>query len=335
MWQTIGHVKPVNVLRRSLEQGRIAHAYLLAGPPQVGKMTLALDLAQALNCVEDEKPCGSCSQCSRISRGLHADVQVIGLKTDDSGDGRRRAAISIDQVREVQREASLKPYEGSYRVFIFDGAEQLSEEAVNCLLKTLEEPPQQVVLLLLTSNAGALLPTLVSRCQLLELRPVPSSIISQILEDGYKTEGATAQEIARLSQGRPGWAVTVASSPAALERLDERLGAIEEVVKGGHEVRFAYAANLATSFGRDRESARQELAVWLAWWRDVLLVKEGTPKFVTHLSRMKTLQAVADALTSAQIAQGISGVQETVDYLDRNVNPRLALEELMLTLARP
>ena len=334
MWRTIGQDRAIHILKRSLEMGRFPHAYLLSGAPHVGKMTLAIDLAQALNCLEDEKPCGECSQCSRIARGLHADVHVVGVDAGGSGEGRSRVAISIDQVRDVQRQASLKPFEGRHRVIIFDGAEHLSEGAANALLKTLEEPPDQVVLLLLASDDGALLPTLVSRCQLLRLRPVSRSLIVRELEGRHGVDGERADEVARLSRGRPGWAIDAATRPGALEHMNKTLGAIEGVVSGGVEARFSYAADLAASFGRDRDPVRQELALWLEWWRDVMLTREGDPGLVTHLSRMGAIQPLAEVLTTDQVARAINAVQEAESRLDRNVNPRLALEEMVLALPR-
>ena len=139
MWRTAGHDKAIKSLERALAEDRLAHSYLVTGRKRVGKTTLALDLARALNCLSDARPCGECGQCGRISSGLHPDVRLIGLETARSG--RLRTLISIDQVREVQRDASLLPYEGRSRVFIFESAEKLSEEAANSLLKTLEEPP--------------------------------------------------------------------------------------------------------------------------------------------------------------------------------------------------
>ena len=335
MWGTIGHDKAVGILQRSLDVGRISHAYLLAGPRQVGKGALALELAQALNCTAVEKPCGDCRQCSRIARGLHADVKIVGVESAGAGEGRGRLSISIDQVRDAQREASLKPYEGSYRVFIFDGAEQLSEEAANSLLKTLEEPPAQVVLVLLASDAGALLPTMVSRCQTLELRPVAASVIGQILQERYGADASSAGEVARLSEGRPGWAIEAVASEEVLQTLDNGLTTIEGLVRSGVEERFAYAADLASSMRRDREGGRQGLALWLAWWRDVLLVKEGAPGLATYGPRLETLESVAASLSSAQVAKAIQDIQKTMSHLDRNVNARLALEDLMLSLPRP
>ena len=335
MWQTIGHDKAVNVLSRSMDSGRLSHAYLLAGPRHVGKMTLAMDLAKALNCLEDDKPCGECGQCTRIDRRLHADVQVVGMEAGEPGEGPRRVTIGIDQVRDVQKEASLKPYEGRYRVFIFDEAERMSEDAANSLLKTLEEPPDQVVLVLLAPDAGALLPTLVSRCQVLELRPVPRALIAAELEAHHGVDGARADEIARLSGGRPGWAISAAAGPEILESLSEKLGSFQDIVQSGLEERFAYAASLASSMARNREAGRQELTSWLAWWRDVLLVNHGTPQFVTHLSDMERLKALAAGLSSAQVARAIGAIGETMEHLERNANPRLALESMMLEMPRP
>ena len=335
MWRTIGHDRALSVLRRGLSEGRLSHAYLLAGPRQVGKMTLAKELAQALNCTGEERPCGECNQCSRIARGLHADVQVVGVDSNAPGDGRSRVAISIEQVREVQREAALKPFEGRHRVFIFDGAEHLSEEAANSLLKTLEEPPDQVALVLLASDSGALVPTVVSRCQLLELRPVPRPLISRNLVSRHDADPARADEIARLSEGRPGWAFEAATDLALVAERSERLEAIEGTVEGGLEERFDYAANLAFSFARNRDLARQELALWLAWWRDVMLVKERAPNLVTHVSRIEILERWAAAFSSRQVAQAISTVLDTIDHLELNVNPRLALEEMVLAIPRP
>ena len=335
MWRTIGHDKAVGILQRSLEEGRVSHAYLMTGPRQVGKGTLALEMAQALNCTAVEKPCGDCRQCSRIARGLHADVKIVGVESAGAGEGRGRFSISIDQVRGVQREASLKPFEGSYRVFIFDGVEQLSEEAANSLLKTLEEPPAQVVLVLLASDASALLPTMVSRCQTLELRPVPASVICEFLQERNGADAASAVEVARLSEGRPGWAIEAVSGEEVLHKLDSGLATIEGLVRSGMEERFAYAADLASSMWRNREEGRQGLALWLAWWRDVLLVKEGAPGLAVYGSRLETLKSVAASLSSAQVAQALEDIQETMSHLERNVNPRLALEDLMLSLPRP
>ncbi len=331
-WRTIGHEKAVNSLRRGMQECRLSHAYLLVGPSNVGKMTLALDLARMVNCLENEKPCGECSQCRRIEEGFHADVRIVGLEPQKTGDGRSRVAIGIDQVRDIQRDASLKPYEGRHRVFVFDGAEHLSEEAANSLLKILEEPPEQVIIVLLASDSARLLPTILSRCQKLELKLLPTPILAHELESRYDVDSQKALEIARLSGGRPGWAFQAISQPDLLDSRVEKLSEIANTFNSGMEERFSYAARLASKFSQNRESARQELELCLEWWRDVMLIEEGVPDLVTNLSNMDVQQRMADSLTSAQVAGVIRAIQEAIDHLESNVNPRLALEGMMLAM---
>ena len=136
MWQVRGYDTLLRQIETSVREGRYAHAYLLVGPPQVGKHTLAVNMAQAVNCLSSNHiPCGECTQCLHIARGHHADVRIIEVQREEE-DGPSRKEIGIGDVREVQHQASLKPYEGKHRVFVFDGAEHMSEEAANALLKT-------------------------------------------------------------------------------------------------------------------------------------------------------------------------------------------------------
>ena len=196
-------------LEAGLISAQLAHAYLLVGPQHVGKMTLAVELAKALNCLEQaESPCGACIQCARIAAGNHADIRVVGVAQRDEGDP-SRTVIGIPEVREVLHQVSLKPYEGSQIVVIFNGVESLSDEAANALLKTLEEPPDQVTFLLLTSNDDALLSTIRSRCSLLSLLPVPQQQMVEALTDRETVEVERAAELARLSRGCYGWAYRV------------------------------------------------------------------------------------------------------------------------------
>lgn len=332
-WQTAGNEKATGALRRALSGGRLPHAILIAGPEHVGKMALAVDLAAALNCTGDEKPCGQCPGCSRTRRGLHTDVHVVGLG-EAAGGGRRRTLIGVDQVRDVQREAALAPFEGECKVVIFDGAELLSEEASNSLLKTLEEPPPGVYLLLLTSKPEALLPTVVSRCQAVDLKPVSPDDIADHLASRMAVDPDVAGRAARLSGGRPGWAIRAVEEPGLLEAVEEKVEEVEEVVRGSMATRFEHAARLGSATDRDRETGRRELEVWLAWWRDVMLVKEGVPQLAANLSRMDSLKPVAEMLTRQQIAGAIRAIRRTRRLIARNVNSRLALEVMMLDLPR-
>ncbi len=326
MWQVVGHEKAVGLLANSLKNRKLAHAYLLIGPPHVGKMTLALELAKALNCDDDGRPCGRCSQCRRIIEGKHADVQVLGL------DG--RAEIGIDHIRELQHAASLRPFEGRHRVFIIDGAEHLSHEAANCLLKVLEEPPPQVQLLLLAVNERLLLPTVLSRCQKLTLMPLPELCVEQALIERWGASQEQAKVLARLSSGCLGWAVAALKDEHILSQRVERLGVLIRLACGGREEHFTYAAQLASQFSRDRKAVREVLSLWISWWRDLLLVQGGCGPGIANVDQEAALYREAQAYSLREIKQFIQSLEHAMEQLDQNANPRLALEVLMLSMPK-
>ena len=332
VWQTAGHDKAVGALARSLDGGRLAHSYIFIGPSRVGKTTLALDFARAANCLADEtaRPCGDCRQCARVTAGLHPDVRVIGLETARSG--RLRSLISIDQAREVQREAGLLPYEGRYRVFIFESAEKLSGEAANALLKTLEEPPESVIIALLATHADSVLPTILSRCRRVDLRPVAAGAIADFLTARKGVDADSAREIAGMARGRVGWAVGAVEDPSAIDRVSETLDAIEAAIADSLSGRFEYAERLAGRFSGDREGVFGELDLWLGWWRDAMLTGQGKPELVSNVSRRETLDAAAARFSPETTAAAIRTIMRTAHLLERNVSPRLAAESMMLGL---
>ena len=149
MWTIYGQDHLLKLLEPGLRQGRQSHAYLLSGPPHVGKMALAINLSQSVNCIEGPGvPCGSCTQCTRIAQGRHADIRTLAPGKGEEA-WSARTVIGINEINEALRRVNLNPYEGSTSVVILDGAESMSDEAANALLKTLEEPPPQVLFLLL------------------------------------------------------------------------------------------------------------------------------------------------------------------------------------------
>lgn len=328
MWQVIGQPKAVALLQRSLETGSLSHAYLFVGPAHVGKMTLALNLAQALNCPQPEPPCGKCITCEKIIALKHADVQVIALR--EEGSEENRAKISVDRIEEMQHSASLPPFEGKYKVFIIDSAEYLSIWAANCLLKTLEEPVGKVVFILLTVDDKLLLPTIVSRCQRLELALTPANHIEAALLERWGVEPEKARLLSRLSHGCPGWAVSAARDDSLLQRRAELLDRLLDTVSAGIEERFAYASQLANQFSQNREAVYSGLELWLDWWRDLLLVKVGSTQSITNVDRQEALSDMAAELSLSEISAFVHSIQATGAHLRRNASPRLALEVLML-----
>ncbi|HET6477901.1 MAG TPA: DNA polymerase III subunit delta' C-terminal domain-containing protein [Dehalococcoidales bacterium] len=330
MWQVVGQDKSVKILQRGLERGTLAHAYMLAGPPHVGKMTVALNLAQALNCESPKPPCGQCQTCQKVVSGNHADVQIIGLT--QNGDAAGAKLISIDQVRDMQHSASLPPFEGKCKVFIIEGAELLSVEAANCLLKTLEEPTDKVVFLLLTTNEKLLPATVVSRCQRLELTPLPSPQMEEALQKRWGIEPQLAKLLSRLSKGCLGWAVTAASDDRILPERAERLEHLYEVIRADTEARFSYAAQLAAQFAQNKAAVQEILDLWRDWWRDLLLVKTGCSDYVAGTDQSNMLNYMAEHYTMEQIRCCLGSIMAAERQLRQNANPRLVLEVLMLDM---
>jgi DNA polymerase-3 subunit delta' len=330
MWQVIGQGRAVSLLQQSLKAGKLAHAYLLVGPPHVGKMTLAVLLAQALNCEADEKPCLVCDSCKKIAAGTHADVRVIGIAPNE--EEVEAKLIGIDQIKDMQHSASLPPFEGRHKVFIIDGAELLSTDAANCLLKTLEEPEVKVTFVLLTTNDRLVLPTVVSRCQRLELPPLSIIEASRELAEKRGVAAERARLLAGLSHGCPGWAIAAAGDGYVLERRNGEIDQIISVIRADYEDRFDYAGRLAARFAQNRGEIYETLDRWRDYWRDILLIKLGRPEAVVNIDRQNELTRMAAGYRLAQIKESIEGIGRTAEQLRQNANARLALEVLMLDI---
>ncbi|HWQ13385.1 MAG TPA: DNA polymerase III subunit delta' [Roseiflexaceae bacterium] len=339
-WGIVGHEWAVDFLRRSIAGGRAAHAYLLSGPQGVGKSLLAQRLAQALNCeAGDAGPCLACRACRRIERGNHPDVRSAGMETQGAGlkpeEAARQKELKIDTVREWLRDVSLRPYEGRRRVFILHDAERLSEAASNAMLKTLEEPPPYATLVLVAHTAGDLLPTVVSRCQPLKLRPVPRPQVAAALRERRDLAPGDAELIAAWSGGRVGWALRVVDAPEELEARQSQLDTLAALAALSRADAFRWAEERAKEYrGGEQAAVFAALELWQSWWRDVLLTAAGCPEAVTHVDRREELQRAAARYTLADIHALLVRIGLATRQLRENVNPQLALENVLLHLPR-
>jgi DNA polymerase-3 subunit delta' len=319
--QVVGHDWAVELLQRQYQASRVPHALLLSGPPGVGKRTLARFFAQYLNCQAAAKPCEQCLSCRKIGKGSHPDVHLL---VDETG------AIKIDEIRGLQRELSLSPYEGIYRVAILGNFERATSSAANALLKTLEEPAPQVVLLLTTLDAGALLPTIVSRCQGLVLRPLPLREVAGALQSRWQASPAQAELLAQLSAGRLGWAVRALTDPSLLERRETCLQDLLDLLVMHRMERLAYAQTLS----RNQAILKETMLVWLTIWRDLLLLLSGGQTKILNLDWQERLQPIAAQATLTQARQMVDKLREALLNLDYNVNSRLNLEVVLLKMPR-
>ena len=248
----------------------------------------------------------------------------------NSGDTKSRVEISIDDIRGLQHNASLPPFEGKCKVFIIDGAEYLSSEAANCLLKTIEEPPPKVMIILLTAEELRLLPTVVSRCQRIELKPLPNEETEKTLIESHGVDSDRARLLARLSQGCFGWALRVSFEDSYLEQRNQKLSEMFSLLGASWEERFNYAAKL----GNDRKSAEEMIKLWLAWWRDVMLTECGCEHAITNVDYTSILERWAQVLSLLEIKDFINRLQQALNQIAINANLRLVFEILMLNMPR-
>ncbi len=322
-WGIIGHEWAVHLLRQALEEGELSHAYLFTGPSGIGKGTLARALAAALLCQGDPRPCRECRSCHLVATGNHPDLFWV---QPESEAGR----LKVEQVRELQRHLSLTPNMATHRVAILDRFDQATPSAANALLKTLEEPPEFVILILLAPDTDSLLPTIVSRCQVVPLRPIPVPQIAAALQTHWGVEAETARLLAHLSGGRLGWAVRAATEPGLLRRRQQRIEEMVALLQAPLTDRFRYAAELA----RDPEAAQEALDLWAGWWRDILLLTGGAGEnrgesLLTNLDQRARLEQMATRFTPAQAVAHIQAIRTAMDRLRRNANPQLTLEVLL------
>ena len=317
MWQTVGHEWAVGLLQQAVQREQLAHAWLFAGPSDIGKVHLALELAAALNCSESPPPCGSCASCQRILQGKHPDVALIA---PDEG------RIKIDQIRELQRVVSLSPYEARRRVCIVRDFHLATVEASNAMLKTLEEPPSRVVLILTATDASLLLPTVVSRCRVLALRLVSEAVIKRALVERWGQSEENAGLLARFSGGRISWAIRAGQDAALLKERGEWLELALDLQDEGRAGRIKAAEGLSK-----RNDLRDLLRVWQLWWRDVALVASGCDELVINLDYLEALRKLAATYGLSKAKSAVRGVERACEQLDQNVNPRLALEVLLLS----
>jgi DNA polymerase-3 subunit delta' len=319
-WDIIGHQWAVGLLSSRLAAGRASHAHLFTGIDSLGKSLMAVRLVQALNCTGQTPPCRACRACDLIERGQHPDVLVI---KPEGG------TIKIEMVRDLMSTLTLRPLEARFRVGIILDADKLTPSAADALLKTLEEPPETGRLLLTALHGESVPLTVASRCQVIPLRPVPVDEITAALIDRLNLPADQAGLLARLSAGRPGWALTAANQPEVLARRVEIFDGLLGALRSNRFGRFAFSEAVASR----ADELPLVLDLWRSWWRDVVCISEGAHIEPVNADQWDTLAGVARAAGRQGARAALEAVHKTASLLnDTNVNPRLALDVMLLKL---
>lgn len=327
-WQIVGHEHSIDILRRTLAAQQVRHAYLFTGTQRIGKSTLAQRFAQTLLCtggddptVSPLDPCNICLSCRKVLHGNHPDIHIIDRAAD-------KQAIVIDQVRALQSDAARRTLEGRRNIFIIHEAHEMNMQAANCLLKTLEEPEADVILLLTVPDAGLLLPTIISRVQQIPMQLLTSQQIKNALMQQWEVEETEATLISSLAAGRMGWAIQAVEDDEMLTDRKAQLDQLARLPALGKVQRFDFVQHLGT----DTEKIKALLELWLLWWRDLLLATNDCLNLTVNVDMRDLLRSQAAKLGSPKVEQMIRAILQTQEALDQNVNVRVALEVLMLDL---
>ncbi|HUG16761.1 MAG TPA: hypothetical protein VMM78_17275 [Thermomicrobiales bacterium] len=335
-WGLIGHDGAVEHLASSLTAGRIPHAILITGPEGVGRGSLAMALARALNCsaAPDARPCNTCDSCRRVARGAHPDVMGIDLEWQERmiprkrGEESRRQRLSIDAMRWLRADIASRPIQGRWKTQIIADAALLTDAATNAFLKTLEEPPPFAVIVLLAETEDALSETLLSRCQRLALGPVPAAVIRAALLDRGVGETAAGQ-IASAARGRPGWALRMAAEP---DRFGNRRNAIEAAFEqlSDRLQRVAVSGTIARDHVKHREQTFEALDYWTGLWRDALLYRLGLAEQTAFPEVGDRLSQYARQFRTDDLCRALWATRRCASDLESNVNARVALHAMVM-----
>jgi len=357
----VGQDRVAQFLKAITSSHRVGHAYLFVGPPGAGKKTAALALACAIYCEDDG--CGVCAACTRVRRRTHPDLHIV------SPEG--AAGYLAEQVRDVIHDVSLAPVEGPFKVYIFESADLFNDSAANAFLKTLEEPPDDVVIILMSHSYDRVLPTIASRCQVVRFRRIPPSEAAALLvsETGADpVEAATALAAAggvaaraRDFLGSPsrraarGTILRVLKDLSSMDDYDVIVGSKElltSVKAPLEDVKTAQAAELASRAdflgkgaiksledrnkreltAREREGVGEVLNVAESWLRDCLVISQGVADLVVNADAADAMEEVGAVITPAAAAAALGAVSEARRRISYNVSPQLAIEAMLFDL---
>ncbi|MDD4981012.1 MAG: DNA polymerase III subunit delta' [Candidatus Omnitrophica bacterium] len=306
---------PIQILQAYIRQGRLTGSYLFMGEEGLGKKLIAKTLAQELNCENHGlNPCGSCSSCLKIEKGQHPDVHCLDAEDSDS--------IKIEDIRQIQKEISLRPYIGEKKVFILNDAHNLTAEAANALLKILEEPPGNSLIILISSKPALLFKTIISRCKILRFYPMPRLQLEEALKEDFRLDNNLAHFLAYFCEGRFGRALKLKDT----DILREKNMVIDGFVLGKRPSPGSLPAD-------NRNSIRDYLNILAGWFRDIYFAKVGiSQNELINLDRKDELLKCMSSYTAFDLEEILNCICDSLLYLEQNINSKLLLSNLRWSL---
>lgn len=318
--QIIGHERIIESLKKSIEKGSISHSYLFEGDEGLGKKKTAEVFAKTLLCKEQkEEPCNTCSSCIKFDRGNHPDVEVI---EPDKG------LIKKGDIEALIKSVVTAPFESARKVFIINDCHKMNREAMNSLLKTLEEPPEYIVIILITSVANNLLPTILSRCQNIKFYPIETAKVVDYLIKNYGKTKDEARFIAEFTKGSIGKSIELSVSDEFFQKRDEIIKIIDNLLMGD-KVR---AFNSIDFFNDNKVNIDEVLDMILFWFRDLIVYKViGDNNLIINKDKISIISNES-FIDFQRINDIIERVQQTKEDISRNVNFQLSIETMLLNI---
>lgn len=313
--------------KRTLSAGQVSHAYILTGEAGMGRKILAKSFAMTLLCENNrgenksQEPCGQCHSCVQFLSDNHPDVIYVSHEKE---------GIGVNDVREqINGTVQIKPYSSPYKIYIVDEAEKMTVQAQNALLKTLEEPPSYVVILLLTTRADSFLPTILSRCITLKLKPLYDEMIRDYLTDRLHVEKSQADICTAFARGNLGKAIALSTS----EEFAAMRYSVMSLLKNIQNMDIAQIVEIIKKWKDDKLDITECLDFMQLWYRDVLMFKatQDTAGFIFK-EEYRYIREIAEKSSFHGIEEILAAIEKTKQRLDANVNFELALELMLLTI---
>jgi DNA polymerase-3 subunit delta' len=319
----IGHEDIVRHFKNSIELGKVSHAYILNGEKGAGKRTLAAVVAKTLQCEEGgPDPCGKCRSCLQAESNNQPDIIWVNHEKPN--------IISVDEIREqVVNDVALKPYSSRYKIYIIPDAQLMNPQAQNALLKTLEEPPEYAIILLLASGIGKFLPTVLSRCLILNFKPVEPLHVVEYLTNNLEVDRNKAKFCADFAQGNLGKAIRLAISPEYNELLEDSVRILRRIQDMDMEDVITAIKNL----GKYKLDVTDYMDIMTMWFRDILMVKiSNSPNKLLFKDEYSVLKKQASMMSYEGVEEVIRALNKVKIRLEANVNFDIAMELLLLTI---
>ncbi len=319
----VGQEQIKSHLKAAIRSNKVSHAYIINGEKASGKEFIAGIFAQTLQCEKGgDEPCGECHSCKQAATKNHPDIRYVTHE--------KPASIGVDDIRDqVSDDVSIKPYSGPYKIYIISEAEKMTAQAQNAILKTLEEPPAYVVIMLLTTNSGSFLQTIRSRCIELDMKPVPSPVLKEYLMREYEIPDYKADVCVAFAQGNVGKAREMATS----DDFTAVQNATLNLVKSVREMDLSDAVAGIKAMSEYKVDPGDYLDIISIWYRDVLLFKAtGETDQLVFREELSTIRRVAQRSSYEGIEEVLEALKKARLRLSANVNFELTMELLFLTI---